>query len=104
MSTVDDSKWVIKEDTFLVDKAKVYESLFTLGSGILHVRGSLEEHLHDDPQNIEYMRTPTNVTAEIFPDTKAKWGTYIPYIFGPHPALNIQMLNLPFFLGITPCF
>ena len=96
------SNWIIQEEAFSTSTAKAYEGLFTLGSGILHIRGSLEEHLHNDPQNIEYFRMPTNVTAEVFPDTKMKWGTYIPYIVGPHPTLNVEMLNLPFFLGIVP--
>ncbi len=94
--------WIIKEDSFSASTAKAYEGLFTLGSSIVHIRGSLEEHLHDAPQNLEYMRTPGNVTAEEFPATKVKWGTYIPYVFGPHPTLKVEMLNLPYFSDIVP--
>lgn len=94
--------WTIVESPFRAETAKAYEGLFTLGSGYLHVRGSLEEHLSDAPQSTSYLRVPTNVTAEQFPETKAKWGTYVPGIFGCHPVLNSEMVNLPWFLGLRP--
>ncbi len=94
--------WSIVESPFRVEHAKAYEGLFTLGSGYLHVRGSLEEHLAGAPQNVSYTRMPANVTSETFPDTKVKWGTYVPGIFGRHPLLNNEMINLPWFLGMAP--
>ncbi len=94
--------WSIVESPFRVETAKAYEGLFTLGSGYLHVRGSLEEHLSDAPQNVSYTRLPANVTSERFAETKSKWGTYVPGIFGRHPLLNNEMINLPFFLGVVP--
>ena len=94
--------WSIVESPFNPATAKAYEGLFTLGSGYLHVRGSLEEHLTGAPQNASYTRLPANVTSEAFRDAKAKWGTYVPGVFGPHPLLNSEMVNLPFFLGIEP--
>jgi trehalose/maltose hydrolase-like predicted phosphorylase len=94
--------WSIIESPFRVEHAKAYEGLFTLGSGYLHVRGSLEEHLSGAPQNVSYTRMPANVTSEKFPDTKVKWGTYVPGIFGRHPLLNNEMINLPWFLGMVP--
>jgi len=93
---------MIDETAFRAETARAYEGLFTLGSGYLHVRGSLEEHLSDAPQNVEYTRLPANVTTERFPETKAKWGTYVPGVFGPHPLLNAEMINLPWFLGLAP--
>ncbi|MDH7602044.1 MAG: glycosyl hydrolase family 65 protein [Armatimonadota bacterium] len=93
--------WVLTETAFDPKTAKAYEGLFTQGSGYLHVRGSLEEHLTDCPQNIDRLRKPTNVTAERFPETKAKWGTYVPGIYGPHPFLNWELINLPWFLDIA---
>jgi trehalose/maltose hydrolase-like predicted phosphorylase len=45
---------------------------------------------------------PANVTAEAFPKTKAKWGTYVPGIYGKHPFLNNELVNLPWFLGLAP--
>ncbi len=96
------STWSITESRFDAATAKAWEGLFTLGSGYLHVRGSLEEHLSDAPQNAAALRMPANVTSEVFDDTKAKWGTYIPGVFGSHPFLNSEMINLPFFLGLVP--
>ncbi len=93
--------WLLTESAFNPKTAKAYEGLFTQGSGYLHVRGSLEEHLSDCPQNIDRLRKPTNVTAERFPETKSKWGTYVPGIYGPHPLLNWELINLPWFLGIA---
>ena len=93
--------WLLKETEFNLKNAKAYEGLFTQGSGYLHVRGSLEEHLSDCPQNAAPLRRPANVTAESFPETKAKWGTYVPGIYGPHPFLNWELINLPWFLGIA---
>jgi len=69
---------------------------------MLHVRGSLEEHLFDAPQNVDYTRRPTNVTAEKFAGSKAKWGTFNPGVRGLHPLLNRGIANLPFFLGLAP--
>ena len=94
--------WTIVEHQFRAETALAYEGLFTLGSGYLHLRGSLEEHLPDAPQNLEYVRRPANVTSECFPHAKARWGTYVPGVFGPHPWLNAEMINLPWPAGITP--
>ena len=101
LSTVD-AAWSVSESPFRVEHAKAYEGLFTLGSGYLHVRGSLEEHLGDAPQNMTYMRMPTSVTTEQFRQPKSKWGTYVPGLFCRHPLLNNEMVNLPWFLGIAP--
>jgi len=94
--------WSIVEPCFDLKTARAYEGLFTQGSGYLHVRGSLEEHLLDDPQNLAYTRMPASVTAEKLPASKLKWGTYVPGVFGKHPLLNNEMINLPFFIGMAP--
>ncbi len=94
--------WSIVETEFRPEHGRAYEGLFTLGSGYVHVRGSLEEHLSDAPQNVEFTRLPTSVTTEAFRPAKAKWGTYVPGLFGRHPLLNNEMINLPWFLGIAP--
>jgi kojibiose phosphorylase len=94
--------WTLAETAFRVSSARAYEGLFTLGSGYLHVRGSLEEHLEGAPQNASPLRTPDSVTAEKFVNLKAKWGTYVPGLFGRHPLLNREMINLPFFLDLAP--
>lgn len=94
--------WEYTEDRFDVATAKGQEGLLTLGSGYLHVRGSLEEHLHDAPQDVTYLRRPANVSAEAFPEMKVKWGTFVPGIYGLHPLLGREMANLPSFLSLTP--
>ncbi len=94
--------WKIREASYSAETAKAYEGLFTQGSGYLHVRGSIEEHFSDTPQNVTYTRMPANVTSEKFPETKAKWGTYVPGVYGKHPLLNWELINLPWFLEIGP--
>jgi kojibiose phosphorylase len=94
--------WTLTENAFQTETNQAWEGLLTQGNGYLHVRASLAEHLAEAPQNVEYARTPANVTAEQFPETKAKWGTYVPGIFGPHPLLGSEMVNLPFFLDLVP--
>lgn len=97
-----DTSWTIIETAFHPKYSKSFEGLFTQGSGYMHARGSFEEPLLADPQNVAYTRMPANVTSEKFPETKAKWGTYVPGIFGKHPLLRVEMVNLPFFLGLAP--
>lgn len=96
------NNWQIEETVFAVGAARAYEGLFTQGSGYIHSRGSIEEHFTDSPQNTTYLRMPGNVTAEKFPVTHAKWGTYIPGVFGAHPTLGLEMVNLPFFWLCVP--
>src|SRR5262245_53821187 len=94
--------WSVVVDGFRVGHNRAIEGLFTLGSGYLHIRGSLEEHFEDDPQNVDFTRLPANVTSEKFRTTKAKWGTYVPGICGRHPLLGNELVNLPWFIGIHP--
>jgi trehalose/maltose hydrolase-like predicted phosphorylase len=102
MSTECREGWSITESRFDPATAKAYEGLFTLGSGYLHVRGSIEEHFADCPQNATYMRMPANVTSEAFPETMAKWGTYVPGVYAKHPLLNWELVNLPWFADLLP--
>ena len=97
-----DDSWQIIEKRFLVENARAWEGLLTLGSGYLHIRGSLEEHLADAPQNLNYTRRPANVTAEKFPEMKLRWGTFVPGVWGDHPFMAREMANLPWFLGLAP--
>ena len=92
--------WSISRNKFDSKQNLSDEGLFAQGSGYLHIRGSLEEPLLNDPQNKTYLRTPGNVTVEKFSNMKSKCGTYIPGIFGKHPLLNNEMINLPNFLGL----
>ncbi|MBN8636730.1 MAG: glycoside hydrolase family 65 protein [Anaerolineae bacterium] len=93
--------WLDQPEPSDVAALKGWEGLFTQGSGYLHVRGSLEEHLSDAPQDQSYMRRPANVTAEQFPDMRSKWGTFVPGIYGNHPLMGKEMANLPCFLQIA---
>ncbi len=92
--------WTLVEDGFDPRTLQAWEGLFTLGSGLLHVRGSLEEPIDAARQRESYTRRPANVSGESFRPTVSKWGTYVPGLFGRHPLLNNQMINLPWFLGI----
>jgi kojibiose phosphorylase len=97
-------KFILKEKEFKANTALAYEGLFTLGSGYLHTRGSLEENVGSEPQNITNPR-PAFANASAFRHggvQKTKWGTYVPGIFAHHPNLNEEIVNLPYFLGIEP--
>lgn len=94
--------WKLIQDHFSVATSRAYEGLFTLGSGYLQTRGSFEEHFADCEQNSTVLRQPANVTAEKFKPTPSKWGTYVPGVFGDHPLLLHEMINLPWFLELAP--
>ncbi len=98
---VSEDGWTIGERVFNVTQNRKFEGLFTQGSGYLHVRGCIEEHLSEAPQNRTYDRAATNVTAEKFVAVKAKWGTFVPGIYGRHPHLNNELVNLPHFTGFS---
>ena len=94
--------WTIRREGFDPDTNPAVEGLFALGNGYLHVRGCLEEHLADAPQNRDFNFASQNVTAAKFPATKAKWGTYVPGVYANHPARNRELVNLPWFLALAP--
>lgn len=95
-----DPLWTITENRFDPDTALAYEGLFTQGSGYLHIRGSHEEHFTDAPQNATYLRMPGNVTVESFEKQVAKWGTFVPGVYGEHPFFYNELVNLPWFLDL----
>ncbi|HJO95784.1 MAG TPA: glycosyl hydrolase family 65 protein [Victivallales bacterium] len=95
------SEWSITENLNSINDFIAYEGLFTQGSGYLHVRGSLEEIIDNSKQNETYLRIPGNVTVEEFNLSKNKWGTYVPGVFANHPLLNNEMVNLPYFIGLS---
>jgi kojibiose phosphorylase len=96
-----DSSWIVHEHRFDPDRIPHFEGLFTLGSGLLHVRGSLEEKLPGYDPSYEYLRTPTNVTAEAHPRRISGWGVYLPLVTGRHPLLNEVVVNLPWPLELA---
>ncbi|MBD3239412.1 MAG: glycoside hydrolase family 65 protein [Chitinivibrionales bacterium] len=92
--------WTITEEHFDTQSALAWEGLFTQGSGYLHIRGSIEEHFAGVAQNETYLRMPGNVTVEKFGDTLAKWGTFVPGVYGSHPFFCNELVNLPWFLDL----
>ncbi|MDR0873611.1 MAG: hypothetical protein LBN27_09155 [Prevotellaceae bacterium] len=98
-------KWILEEKEFKAKTALAYEGLFTLGSGYLHTRGSLEENVGHDPQNITAPKQPV-ANASNFDHAAtvvvSHWGTYVPGVFARHPYMNEEIVNLPYFLGIAP--
>lgn len=101
MSDSDDT-WRLVERGFSAATAKHFEGLFTLGWDGLHLRGSLEEPLAEAPQNETYWRLPANVTSERMRHALSKWGAYVPGVYGQHPLLNNQLINLPWIAWLTP--
>ncbi|MEW6252230.1 MAG: hypothetical protein AB1716_16450, partial [Planctomycetota bacterium] len=92
--------WSISEAPFSVALNRHYEGLLALGSGPLQQRASLEEGLHDDPQDLEYLRVMGNVSVEQFPAFKSRVGTYLPGVSGPHPTCLDELINLPAIHGL----
>ncbi|RMH10152.1 MAG: glycoside hydrolase family 65 protein [Planctomycetota bacterium] len=87
--------WTIEQESFDPATAKAYEGLFTQGWAWVHLRGSLEQPIPGQPQDAPYQRTAANVTSEQFRERITKWGCYLPGIFGNHPTLNTEIINLP---------
>ncbi|MDR2566786.1 MAG: hypothetical protein LBC97_12195 [Bifidobacteriaceae bacterium] len=79
---------------------KAWEGLLAQGNGYLHVRGSFEEGLASDLQNVRYERRQESVTVETQAHPVSRQGVYVPIILGYHPVLRQVVLNLPWFLGV----
>lgn len=87
--------WILEQSSFDPATAKAFEGLFTQGWSWVHVRGSYEQPLPGEVQDAAYERRAANVTSEKFRERVSKWGCYVPGVFGPHPTLNAEMVNLP---------
>jgi len=96
-----DRNWCVVEDKFDVNKIKHYESIMALGTGYMTTRSSFEEGFSDDEQNLEYDRIPTNVSLEVIPSKKSRWGTFIQIVQARHPFWRTGIVNLPYYLGLT---
>lgn len=92
---------VLKTQEYSVSDNKHYEGALTQGNGYFNIRASFEEDLKDEKQNEKYWRLPENVTLEKLRNPISKWGIYIPGIFGKHPILGEEIVNLPYFIGIN---
>ncbi len=99
-----DDEWCLVEPKLDLSYNKYYEGLLAHGSGHVSVRGCFEEGWGGEPQDVEYIRMPANVTLEKPVSMKSKFGTYVPGITGNHPLLNNEIVNLPWFLDIRLYF
>jgi len=95
-----DSDFCVIEDTFDITRIKHNESVMALGTGYLTIRSSFDEGFEDDAQNISYDRKAMNVSLEVVPTKKSRWGTFIPLVQGKHPFWNVGVINLPYMLGL----
>ena len=94
-----DPDWCVIEDTFDVSRVRHNESIMALGTGYMTTRSSFDEGFYDDEQNITYDRMAMNVSLEVVPSRKSRWGTFIQRVQGKHPFWNIGVINLPYYLG-----
>lgn len=96
-----DPNWCIVEKHFDIKKNRHYESVFSLGSGYMTTRASIDEGFDNDDQSFEYARFMDNTTLEKAHDSKSRWGTFIPVIQAEHPTLRTGIVNLPYYLGLV---
>jgi len=94
-----DPDWCVIEDKFDATRIKHNESVMALGTGFLTTRSSFDEGFEDDEQNLTYERKAMNVSLEVVPTRKSRWGTFIPLVQGQHPHWNVGVINLPYMLG-----
>ena len=95
-----DPDWCIIEDEFELSRVRHNESVMALGTGYMTTRSSFEEGFYDDEQNISYNRLAMNVSLEVVPTKKSRWGTFIQRVQGQHPFWNKGIINLPYYLGL----
>ncbi len=93
--------WCIVEDHFEITRNRHYESVFSLGSGFMTTRASIDEGFADDDQSVEYERRMDNTTLEKTRATKSRWGTFMPVVQANHPTLRQGIVNLPYYLGLV---
>ena len=96
-----DPNWCIVEKEFDIKKNRHYESVFSLGTGFMTTRASIEEGFENDDQSFEYVRYMDNTTLEKAHESKSRWGTFIPVIQAEHPTLRTGIVNLPYYLGLV---
>jgi len=94
-----DRNWCFVEEEFDIKKNRHYESVLALGTGYITTRASFEEGFENDDQSKEFNRFMNNVTLEKIAAEKSKWGSYMPVIQARHPFLNMNNVNLPYYLG-----
>lgn len=92
---------LLTNNSYEPEDNKHFEGAFTQGNGYMNVRASFEEDLHEATQHDRYWRLPANVTLEKARHPKSKWGIYVPGIYGNHPILGEEIVNLPYALGVN---
>ena len=95
-----DPNWCVIEDEFDIARVRHNESVMALGTGYMTTRSSFDEGFYDDEQNITYNRMAMNVSLEVVPSRKSRWGTFIQRVQGKHPFWNVGIVNLPYYLGL----
>ena len=95
-----ESDWCVIEDNFDITRVRHNESVMALGTGFLTIRSGFDEGFADDEQNISYNRMAMNVSLEVVPVKKSRWGSFIPLVQGKHPFWNVGVINLPYVLGL----
>jgi len=95
-----DPDWCVIEDTFDISRVRHNESVMALGTGFLTIRSCFDEGFSNDEQNLTYDRMAMNVSLEVVPTKKSRWGTFIPLVQGKHPFWNVGIINLPYSLGL----
>jgi kojibiose phosphorylase len=91
--------WCVIEEAFDLSRIRHNESVMALGTGFLTIRSSFDEGFSDDEQNLTYDRMAMNVSLEVVPTRKSRWGSFIPLVQGKHPFWNVGVINLPCVLG-----
>lgn len=86
---------------FSTEDNKHFEGAMTQGNGYMNLRASFEEDLDGEEQGERYWRLPANVTLEKIRNPVSKWGLYVPGIYGKHPILGEELVNLPYLPGIN---
>lgn len=94
-------QWILSTKTYDRQDNKHYEGAMTQGNGYMNIRASFEEDLEGEPQGERYWRLPANVTLEKIRNPVSKWGVYVPGIYGKHPLLGEELVNLPYLLGVN---
>ena len=96
-----DKNWCVVEERFELANVRHFESVMALGTGYMTTRSSFDEGFSDDEQNLEYDRIPGNVSLEVIPAKKSRWGTFIQLVQARHPFWKVGIVNLPFYLGLV---
>ncbi|MDC0358751.1 hypothetical protein OAO01_08045 [Oligoflexia bacterium] len=87
--------WSVVQNKFSEKKRMHYESLFTIGSGYISVRGVLPWESQAERESVVPGASQTQ------PKLKSKWGAYVPGFVSVWPGSKEAMVNLPYFLGLS---